>query len=119
VCPCNGRTYNDLIKNQENCLNASEHLDTEQTLECVPCARVLAARKDYFNHLKISPSHDGIAKFAKVLLDLSRANDANPGLSHPVVSRKPDFSVGQAIQELKEVKDNIKNPLRLAPLAAK
>jgi hypothetical protein len=118
VCPCNGRTYNDLIKYQEHCLNDSENLDTEQTLECVPCARVFAARQDYFNHLKISPSHDGISKFAKAPLNLSRANDTNPGLGHPVVSRKPDFSVGQAIQELKEVKDNINNPLLLTTPAA-
>ena len=119
VCPCNGRTYNDLVQYQEHCLNDSEHLDTEQQLECVPCARVFASRKDYFNHLKGSPSHDGNVKFAKAILDLSRANDADPGLSHPVLSRKPDFSVGQAIQELKEIKETIKNPLRSAPPAAK
>jgi hypothetical protein len=58
-------------------------------------------------------------KFAKALLDLSRANDADKGLSHPVLSRKPDFFVGQAIQELKYVKDTIKNTLRSAPPAAK
>jgi uncharacterized C2H2 Zn-finger protein len=119
VCPCNGRTYNDLVQYQEHCLNDSEHLDTEQQLECVPCARVFASRKDYFNHLKSSSSHEGNVKFAKALLDLSRAYDADPGLSHPVLSRKPDFSVNHAIQELKEVKDTIKNPLRSAPPAAK
>jgi hypothetical protein len=85
----------------------------------VPCARVFDARKDYLNHLKSSPSHDGNVKFAKALLDLSSANDAYPGLSHPVLPRKPDFSVGQAIQELKEVKDSIENPLRSAPPASK
>jgi hypothetical protein len=58
-------------------------------------------------------------KFAKALLDLSSAIDAYPGLSHPVLPRKPNFSVGQAIQELKEVKDSIKNPLRSAPPASK
>jgi uncharacterized C2H2 Zn-finger protein len=119
VCPCNGRTYNDLVQYQEHCLNDSEHLDTEQQLECVPCARVFASRKDYFNHLKSSPSHEGNVKFAKALLDLSRASDANPGLTHPVLPSKPDFSVGQAIQELKEIKDTIKNPFRSAPPAAK
>jgi uncharacterized C2H2 Zn-finger protein len=97
VCPCNGRTYSDLLQYQEHCLNDSEHLDTEQQLECVPCARVLASRKDFLNHLKGSPSHDRNVKFAKALLDLSRANDTDPGLRHPVLSRKPDFSVGQAI----------------------
>jgi hypothetical protein len=51
VCPCNGRTYNDLVQYQEHWLYDSEHLDTEQQLECVPCARVFASRKDYFNHL--------------------------------------------------------------------
>jgi uncharacterized C2H2 Zn-finger protein len=119
VCPCNGRTYNDLVKYQEHCLNDSEHLDTEQQLECMPCARVFASRKDYFNHLKSSPSHDGNVKFAKALLGLSRAYDADPGLSHPVLSHKPDFSVHDAIQELKEVKDTIKNHLRSVPPAAK
>jgi hypothetical protein len=57
--------------------------------------------------------------FAKALLGLSSANDAYPGLIHPVFLRKPDFSVGQAIQELKEIKDTINNPLRSAPPAAK
>jgi hypothetical protein len=84
----------------------------------VPCERVFAARKDYFN-LKSIPSLDGNLKFAKALLDLSRANDADPGLRHPVLSSKPDFSVGQAIQELNEVKDTIKNTLRSASPAAK
>jgi hypothetical protein len=34
VCPCNGRTYNDLVQYQEHCLHDSEHLDTEQQLKC-------------------------------------------------------------------------------------
>jgi hypothetical protein len=85
----------------------------------VPCARVFAARKDYFDHLKSSPSHDGNVKVSKALLDLSRPNDADSGLSHQVLSRKPDFFVGQAIQELKKVKDTIKNSLRSAPPATK
>jgi uncharacterized C2H2 Zn-finger protein len=119
VRPCNGCTYNDLVQFQEHCLNDSEHLDTEQQLECVPCARVFASRKDYINHLNGSPSHDGNVKFAKALFDLSRANDADPGLSHPVLSCKPDFSVSHAIQELKEVKDTIESPLRSAKPAAK
>jgi hypothetical protein len=108
-----------MVQYQEHCLNDSEHLDTKKTLECVPCARVFAARKDCFSQLKSSHSHDGNVKFSKALLDLSLANDADPGLSHPVLSRKPDFFVGQAIQELKEVKDTIKNHLRKAPPAAK
>jgi hypothetical protein len=119
VCSCNGRTFSDLVQYQGHCLNDSEYFETEQQLECVPCARVFDSRKDYFNHVKGSPSHDGNVKFAKALFDLSRANDAVPGLSHPVLSRKPDFSVSHAIQELKEVKDTIKNPLRSAPPAAK
>jgi hypothetical protein len=72
VCICYGPTYNDLVQYQEQCLSDSEHLETEQTLEFVPCARVFAARKDYFNHLKSSPSHDGNVTFAKALLELSR-----------------------------------------------
>jgi hypothetical protein len=104
---------------QEHYYNDSEHPDTEQKLECVPCARVFASRKDCFNHLKSSPSHDGNVMFAKALLDISRASDANLGLTHPVLPSKPDFSVGQAIQELTEIKDTIKNPLRSAPPAAK
>jgi hypothetical protein len=78
----------------------------------------IAAGKNYFNHLKSSPSHLANLKFAKEILDLFRANDADPGLGHPVLSRKPEFSVGQAIQELKEVKDTTKNPLRSVPPAA-
>jgi hypothetical protein len=58
-------------------------------------------------------------KLAKALLDLFRANDADPGLSHPVLSHKPDFSVGQAIQEVKEVKGIIRTPHHSAPPAAK
>jgi uncharacterized C2H2 Zn-finger protein len=100
VCPCNGRTYNNLLKYQKNCLNDSEHLDTEQMLECVPCARVFGARKEYFNHLKSSPSHDGNVTFSKALHDLSRDNDADRWLSHPVLSRKLDFSLDQTIEGL-------------------
>jgi hypothetical protein len=66
-----------------------------------------------------STSHDGNVKFAKEILDLSRANDVDTGLIHPVILNKLDFSVGQAIQELKVVKDTIKNTLSLAPSAAK
>jgi uncharacterized C2H2 Zn-finger protein len=119
VCPCHGSTYNDLVQYQKNCLNDSEDLDTEQKLDCMPCARVFDARKYYFSHLKSSPSHDGNVRFSKALLNLSRANDADPGLSHPVLSRKPDFSVGQDIKERKEVKVTVKNPLRSAAPAAK
>jgi hypothetical protein len=79
----------------------------------------LRCEEGIFQPPKSSPSHDGNVTFAKALLDLSRANDADPGLSYPVLSRKPDFSVGKAIQELKEVKDTIKNPLRSVPPAAK
>jgi hypothetical protein len=64
-------------------------------------------RKHYFNHLKGSPNDDGGVMFAKALLDLSRANDADPWLSHPVLSSQPDFSVVQAIQELRDIKDYI------------
>jgi hypothetical protein len=85
----------------------------------VTCARVFALRKDYFNHLKGSPSQDGNVKFAKALHDLSRANDADLGLIHPVLSRNTDYSVGQAIQELREIKDTIKDPFSSAPPAAK
>jgi hypothetical protein len=81
-------------------------------------ARVFALRKDYLNHLRGSPNHDGNMQFAKALLDLSCANDSDPGLSHPVLSLKPDFSVGQDIQELREIKDNIKDLLRSAAPAA-
>jgi hypothetical protein len=80
---------------------------------------VFALRKDYFNHLRGSPDHGGNMKFAKALLDLSLANDADPGLSHPVLSREPDFSVVQAFQELRDIKDTIENPFRSAPPAAK
>jgi hypothetical protein len=103
VCPYNGRTYSDLVQYKEHCLNDYEHLDTEHQLKCVPCARVFAWRRNYFNRLKGSPNHDGSAKFAKALLDLSRANDADPELRHPVLSRKPVFSVKQDIQELRDV----------------
>jgi uncharacterized C2H2 Zn-finger protein len=82
VCPCNGRNYNDLVQYQEHCYNDSEHLDTEKQLECVPCARVSALRKDYFKHLRGSPNHDGNVKFSKALLDLSRTNDADPGVMY-------------------------------------
>jgi hypothetical protein len=85
----------------------------------VTCARFVAARKDNLNHLKSSPSHDESVKFAKALLDLSRANDPDPGLIHSVISRKPDFSVSQAIEELKEVKGTINNSLRSPPPDAK
>jgi uncharacterized C2H2 Zn-finger protein len=118
VCLCNWRTCIDLVQYQEHCLNDSEHLDNEQTLECVPCARVFAARKDYLN-LKSSPSHDENVKFGKAILDLSSANDTNTGLSHPVLSRKPEFSVCHAIHDRKEVKRAINNTLRSAPPAAK
>jgi hypothetical protein len=118
VCLCNGYTYNDVVQYQEHCLNDSEHLDTEQQLECVPCARVFVS-KDFLNHLRGSPNHDGNVKFAKAILDSFRANDVDPGLSHPVLSRKPDFSIGLVIQELREIKDTIKDPLLLAPPAAK
>jgi hypothetical protein len=52
VCLCNELTYKDLVQYQELCLNDSEHLGTEQQLECVPRASVFSLRKDYFNHLK-------------------------------------------------------------------
>jgi uncharacterized C2H2 Zn-finger protein len=81
VCTCNGRTYKNLLQYQEHCFNDSEYLDTEQTLECVPCGRLFAAKKDCFNHLKSSPSHNGNVKFAKALLDLSRTNVADTDLS--------------------------------------
>jgi hypothetical protein len=119
VCPCNGSTYNDLLQYQEHFLNDSEHLDTEKQLEYVPCARLIALRKDYFNHLRGSPNHDGNVKFAKALLNLSCANDSDPGLSHPVLSRRPDLSVDQAIQKLREIGETIKDPFRSAPPAAK
>jgi hypothetical protein len=54
-----------------------------------------------------------------MLLDLSRANYADPGLSDPVFSRKPDYAVGQAIQELSEFKDALNNLLYSAPPASK
>jgi uncharacterized C2H2 Zn-finger protein len=111
VCRCNGRTYSDLLKYHEHFLNDSEHLNTEQQLECVHCARVFALRKDYCNHLRGSPSHDGNVNFAKALLDLSRTNDADTELGHPVNSRKLDFSLSQASRELREIKDTIKDPL--------
>jgi hypothetical protein len=38
------------IRNSAKSVNESEHLDNEETLECLPCARVFAARKAYFNH---------------------------------------------------------------------
>jgi hypothetical protein len=42
VCPCPGGTCKNLVQYQEHCLNDSENLDTEQQLECLPCARVFA-----------------------------------------------------------------------------
>jgi uncharacterized C2H2 Zn-finger protein len=86
--------YSDLVQYQKHCIKDNEHLDTEQQLECAPCASVFALKEDYFNHLRDSSNHNGNVKFAKALIDFSRANDADPGLSHPVPSRKPDFSVG-------------------------
>jgi hypothetical protein len=65
----------------------------------------LHCEEGLFQPPRSSPSHDGNVTFAKALLDLSRANEFDKELIHPVISHEQDFSVGQAIQELSKAKE--------------
>jgi hypothetical protein len=82
------------------------------------CARVFALRNDYSTTSKAVRFTTEILSFRKRFSIYPVPATPIQGFSHPVLSLKPDFS-GQDIQELREIKDTIKELLRSAPPAEK